>query len=110
VFVAATSVTARLAVPVVQVQAQAVASLQGLVLLALCVQMLPCVVLLVELEGQLEAVVLLVLLWEQVLVQGGLLEGHDLLYLPHMYLRNWYHRPRLCCKGKVGISSLGNCR
>jgi len=108
--VAATSVTARSAAPVVQVQAQAVASLQGLVLLALCVQMLPCVVLLVELEAQLEAVVLLVLLWEQVLVQEGLLEGHDLLYLPHMYLRNWYHRLRLCCKGKVGISSLGNCR
>jgi len=108
--VAATSVTARSAAPVVQVQAQAVASLQGLVLLALCVQMPPCVVLLVEPEGQLEAVVLLVLLWEQVLVQEGLLEGHDLLYLPHMYLRNWYHRLRLCCRGKVGISSLGNCR
>jgi hypothetical protein len=68
------------------------------------------VALLVELEGQLEAVVLLVSLWEQVLVQEGLVEGHDLLYLPHMYLRNWYRRPRLCCKGKVGISSLGNCR
>jgi hypothetical protein len=50
--------------------------------------MLPCVVLLVELEGQLGAVALLVSLWEQVLVQEGLVEGHVLLYLPHMYLKN----------------------
>jgi hypothetical protein len=102
VFVAATSITARLAALVVQVQVQVVVSLQGLALV-LCVQMLPCVVLLVELVAQLEAVVLLVSLWEQVLVQEGLVEEHDLLYLPHMYLRNWSHRPRLCCKGKVGI-------
>jgi hypothetical protein len=57
-FVAATSVTARLAVLVVQVQAQVVANLQGPVL-ALCAQMLPYGVLLVVLEGQPEVVVLL---------------------------------------------------
>jgi hypothetical protein len=55
-FVAATSIIARLAALVVQDQAQAVASLQGHVLV-LCVQMLHYVVVLVELEEQLEGVV-----------------------------------------------------
>jgi hypothetical protein len=57
-FVEATSITARLAALVVQVQAQTVASLQGHVL-ALCAQMLPYEVLLVELVELLEVVVLL---------------------------------------------------